>query len=197
VSSGKFREDLLARINLWTFALPGLRERAEDIEPNLDYELEQHAARAGRKVSMNRDARAAFLRFATSSAAAWTANFRDLAAAVERMATLAPGGRINEALVREEIGRLERSWAPAAARDDDDDAVLARHLPREQVEGLDRFDKVQLADVLRVCERARSLSDAGRALFAASRDRRKVKNDADRLRKYLAKFELEWRQIAP
>src|SRR5690606_15829270 len=37
VRSGKFREDLLARINLWTFKLPALRDRTEDIEPNIQY----------------------------------------------------------------------------------------------------------------------------------------------------------------
>jgi transcriptional regulatory protein RtcR len=31
VREGRFREDLLARINLWTFSLPGLRSRPEDI----------------------------------------------------------------------------------------------------------------------------------------------------------------------
>ena len=36
---GAFRDDLLARIHLWAFRLPGLRERLEDIEPNVDYEL--------------------------------------------------------------------------------------------------------------------------------------------------------------
>ena len=48
VRQGRFREDLLARINLWTFQLPALRERREDIEPNLDYELEQFAAAPAR-----------------------------------------------------------------------------------------------------------------------------------------------------
>ena len=48
VREGKFREDLLARINLWTFKLPSLKERIEDIEPNLQYELEQFANRAGK-----------------------------------------------------------------------------------------------------------------------------------------------------
>jgi len=43
VRDGRFREDLLARTNLWTFRLPGLCQRPEDIEPNLDYELEQFA----------------------------------------------------------------------------------------------------------------------------------------------------------
>ncbi|HBQ13473.1 MAG TPA: transcriptional regulator, partial [Myxococcales bacterium] len=55
---------------------------------------------------------------------------------------------------------------------------------------LDRFDRVQLEDVLRVCERAPSLSAAGRELFAQSRRRRASTNDADRLRKYLAKHGL-------
>ena len=36
VTSGKFRRDLLARIDLWSFKMPGLAERREDIEPNLD-----------------------------------------------------------------------------------------------------------------------------------------------------------------
>ena len=48
VRSGRFREDLLARINLWTFRLPGLRDRKEDIEPNLDFELDRHADEDGR-----------------------------------------------------------------------------------------------------------------------------------------------------
>jgi transcriptional regulatory protein RtcR len=43
VGQGKFREDLLARINLWTFSLPGLKDRAQDIEPNLDFELDRFA----------------------------------------------------------------------------------------------------------------------------------------------------------
>ena len=51
---------------------------------------------------------------------------------------------------------------------------------------------MQLRDVVEVCRRSRSLSDAGRTLFAASRQRRNSTNDADRLRKYLARFGLEW-----
>ena len=36
VAAGRFREDLLARIHLWTFALPALSQRREDIAPNLE-----------------------------------------------------------------------------------------------------------------------------------------------------------------
>lgn len=43
VRERKFREDLLARINLWTFSLPGIQHRPEDIEPHLNFELDQFA----------------------------------------------------------------------------------------------------------------------------------------------------------
>ena len=64
VAEGKFREDLYARINLWTFTLPGLRQRQEDIEPNLDYEVERHASLTGDSVRFNTEARRAWLAFA-------------------------------------------------------------------------------------------------------------------------------------
>ena len=60
---------------------------------------------------------------------------------------------------------------------------------------LDRFDRVQLEDVLAVCRAASSLSAAGRTLFDRSRERKSVPNDADRLRKYLARFDLEWSDL--
>lgn len=88
VAEGKFREDLYARINLWTFTLPGLRQRQEDIEPNLDYEVGRHASLTGDSVRFNTEARRAWLAFATSPQATWRGNFRELSASVTRMATL-------------------------------------------------------------------------------------------------------------
>jgi transcriptional regulatory protein RtcR len=194
VRKGRFREDLLARINLWTFQLPGLRERLEDIEPNLDHELAGASATAGRRVSMSREARDAFLAFAASDAAAWTANFRDFNAAVVRMAALAEGGRITRDGVDEEIDRLRSTWrAPEHAHSDGLDELLTR----EVLDALDLFDRVQLREVLRICRETRSLSEAGRRLFAASRARKAAPNDADRLRKYLARFGLEWASLRP
>jgi transcriptional regulatory protein RtcR len=43
-----------------------------------------------------------------------------------------------------------------------------------------------------VCRKSKSLSEAGRALFAPSRARRKATNDSDQVCKYLAKFDLDW-----
>ena len=194
VGAGRFREDLLARIDLWTFELPGLRERPEDIEPNLDYELERAADAAGGRVSMNKEARTAFLDFAKGPEGLWRSNFRDFSGAIRRMATLAPGGRIAVDLVREEIERLKRSWR-RGADDEPEGEVLTSVMSPEQVEDLDRFDRVQLADVVRVCRESKSMSAAGRTLFAASRKRRTSSNDADRLRKYLKRFGLDFKNL--
>jgi transcriptional regulatory protein RtcR len=195
VRDGRFREDLLSRINLWAFRLPSLRERPEDIEPNLDFELQEHTRVTGNRVALNSEAREEFLRFAASSEALWPANFRDFNAAILRMATLAHGGRINVEVVRRETDRMRAAWGTPAARPEEGDD-LQTVLPSEKLDALDLFDCVQLAAVVRVCRESRSLSDAGRTLFAASRSRRTSVNDADRLRKYLGRFELTWESVA-
>jgi transcriptional regulatory protein RtcR len=66
--------------------------------------------------------------------------------------------------------------------------VLSAHAASE----LDRFDRAQLEDVLQVCRSAATLSAAERVLFDRSRERKSSANDADRLRKYLARFDLDW-----
>ena len=135
-----------------------------------------------------------FLEFATSAQATWPANFRDLRAAVTRMATLAPAGRIRSEDVEREIARLLQSWRAAAPADAAEE-ILREALGEEQAAALDRFDKVQLAEVIRVARGAPSLSEAGRQLFAVSRLSRKSTNDADRLRKYLAQYGLSWTDL--
>ena len=192
VGRGAFREDLLARINLWSFRLPGLAERREDIEPNLEYELERHSTATGHKVTLNKEARAQFLKFAMSSDAPWSANFRDLSAAVTRMATLATGDLITPAEVQEEIQRLTASWRRNLINTPD---ILETVLSATQQTELDLFDRVQLAEVVRICRTAESLSAAGRTLFAASRQAKSQPNDADRLRKYLSRFGLAWQDL--
>ncbi len=195
VRQGAFREDLWARINLWPFRLPGLAERREDIEPNLDYELDRFAQRVGRQVRFNKEARSRFLTFAQSADATWSGNFRDLAAAVTRMATLAPAGRINVDLVDQEVQRLQTAWT-AGTPVADHESLLAEVLSPEAIQLLDPFDRPQLAFVIETCRNARSLSEAGRRLFAVSRTQRSTTNDADRLRKYLARFNLTWSSVS-
>ncbi len=197
VAQGRFREDLFARINLWAYTLPGLAQRPEDIEPNIDHLLVRAAADTGRAVRFNAEAKARYLQFAKSADALWSGNFRDLSASITRMATLADGGRVSTSLVDAEIQRLRWLWQTAAktqAPEFDLDALLSNAAGK-----LDMFDRLQLEAVIRVCRESLTLSDAGRQLFDQSRTQRSVVNDADRLRKYLLKFGLTWdaiRQLA-
>lgn len=202
VAAGRFREDLYARINLWSYQLPGLAQRPEDIEPNLDHLLARTGTELGRTVRLSAEARTAYLRYARSPDALWSGNFRDLSASATRLATLADSGRIGLPLVEAEIARLQWLWQPAKdARDglsgaQAADAIDLRALLGEDaLDAMDLFDQLQLAAVLRVCRQARTLSDAGRQLFQASRAQRTVVNDADRLRKYLARFGLDWESV--
>lgn len=189
VAEGLFREDLYARINLWTFDLPGLAGRREDIEPNIDFELERHAREHGQRVRFNLEARRRYLDFASSREAAWLGNFRELSASITRMATLADSGRIDEEQVDAEIDRLRYAWGLAQP------TAVSDELPGDG-EKMDLFDRLQLKAVLEVCRQANSLSDAGRQLFGVSRQAKAQPNDADRLRKYLGRFGLEWAEIA-
>ncbi len=196
VAEGAFREDLLARVNLWSFSLPGLAQRRADIAPNLDYELDRWSQRFGERVMMNKEARERYMAFAKAPSSSWKGNFRDLNASVTRMATLAGGGRIGLEQVRGEIVRLEHDWGGASGASVRDDLrALEAILGAEAYAGLDRFDRAQLAEVVSVCAESRSLSEAGRELFAESRKRKKSSNDADRLRKYLARFDLSFDRI--
>ena len=193
VAAGAFRDDLYARLNLWTFHLPGLAARREDIEPNLDYELDRFAEREGERASFNKEARQRYLSFAASPDALWPGNFRDLAASVTRMATLSATGRIDIDTVDAEIRRLGRLWSGQVRVGPN---ILAEIMTADAIATLDLFDRVQLEEVVRACRSSRSLSEAGRMLFASSRLQRASSNDADRLRKYLLKFGLDWAAIS-
>ena len=186
VAAGRFREDLLARIRLWHFVLPGLAQRPLDLEPNLDFELERLRHQESRQISMTREARESFLEWGTSPKAAWRGNFRDLSAAITRMSLLSDG-RIGLSDVKEEIERLQRDWQGTKTTE-------SAGLPKSVGE-IDLFERAQLSQVLEVCRRSTSLAEAGRTLFAVSRRTKETPNDSDRLRKYLARFGLDWKMV--
>lgn len=126
-------------------------------------------------------------------------NFRDFNAAVRRVATLCPGGRIGINAVTEERGRLREGWRRTPRRQKNavssrpgGDGLAARSLGEDEAVELDALERAQLDEVLRVCRDAPTPSEASRRLFEVSRTRKETPNDADRLRKYLARFDLEW-----
>jgi transcriptional regulatory protein RtcR len=187
VHTGEFRDDLLARINLWVFELPALRDRREDIEPNVDYELDKYAQANDVNVRFNAEARREYSQFASSTVATWNGNFRELSASITRMATLADGGRITVEVVRDEIKRLQVSWRPQSAS-----GLLDSLMSADTLATIDLFDRLQLESVISTCRSSRNMADAGKKLFEVSRSKRRVLNDSDRLKKYLARFHLDW-----
>jgi DNA-binding NtrC family response regulator len=84
IGAGRFREDLLYRLNTVVIYLPPLRERRGDIEPLARHFLAIHAARYRKPlVTFDRDAIAAM------HAHAWPGNVRELGHAVERAVLMA------------------------------------------------------------------------------------------------------------
>ncbi len=198
VKEHKFRQDLLSRINLWSFKLPGLAERREDIEPNLEYELTKFSQKTGKHISFNKEARELFLEFALSPKNDWSGNFRDLNAMIVRMATLADGGRITKDLVKDEINRQEANYQQETdphASVFMPEKVLSSLLGQDYKTRYDAFDLSQLSYVIKICRESDSMADASRKLFAASIKEKKSNNNTDRLSKYLAKFGLKFREL--
>ena len=194
VQAGRFREDLWARLNTWTFFLPDLKHRREDIAPNIEFELQRFAMQQQRQLRFHSDALDKYLKFSQSSEATWQGNFRDLTASVTRMATLANSERIGLLEVEAEIKRLQRLWQLQA--EPEKASNLTTLLSTEQLSEIDEFDRIQLEGVISVCQQSKSMADAGRRLFAISREQRQSTNDSDRVKKYLAKFGLTWRDVS-
>jgi len=188
-AEGLFRPDLLSRLNLWSFTLPRLRDRPEDVQPNLHFELARVERTLGVQVGFSQNAAESYLRFARDPGTAWPGNFRDLSGSIQRLCTLAPRGRITRAMVEAECETLRTAWQGSERNDD---MRLLADVMGDGAAALDPFDRVQLAETIRTCRSSASLSAAGRALFAVSRTTKASRNDADRLRKYLARFELDW-----
>jgi DNA-binding NtrC family response regulator len=78
VADGRFREDLLYRLNTVELRLPPLRERREDIPLLAAHFLERQAARYGRPVTLGADAMQALYEHP------WPGNVRELEHVVER-----------------------------------------------------------------------------------------------------------------
>ncbi|MGK5091781.1 RNA repair transcriptional activator RtcR [Deltaproteobacteria bacterium TL4] len=194
VTEKQFRLDLLSRINLWVFHLPELRQRTEDLEPNLEFELERVSCALGVKLRMTEEARRQFLEFAISKAATWPGNFRDFNAVIVRMGTLAQEGIISIERVQTEIQRLRRLWTEDEVSDKSVD-LIASLLTQEQLETMDLFDRNQLGAVINICRQCKSLAEAGRKLYGVSRQQKTQTNDSDRLSKYLRKYGLDWNKI--
>ena len=89
VAAGRFRQDLLFRLNTIEIALPPLRARPDDIPALANHSLEQHARRYRKEVTgFDQSALDLLVRHA------WPGNVRELDHAVERAVLMAEGSII-------------------------------------------------------------------------------------------------------
>ncbi len=225
VVDGEFRADLFARLNTWTFFLPSLKDRLEDLPANIDYELARLGSEQQQQYRFAPEARQLYESFATSQDATWQGNFRDLTASMIRLTTLAESKVIRVKDVQAEIERLKHLWGlpngseshqtnqmtnknslsdnkpktelDSKAIEQGSHNMLSQYLDKDDIAMIDPFDTVQLAYVIEVCINHKNQAAAGRYLYANSRDKLKSPNDSDRLRKYLMKFGLRFDELAP
>ena len=86
MAEGRFREDLLYRINVIEVRVPPLRERPDDLEPLVRHLLEKHGGRTDkRNCALSAQAMTAIRRHT------WPGNVRELENVIERALVLGAG----------------------------------------------------------------------------------------------------------
>ncbi len=100
-AAGKFREDLLYRLNVFEVLLPPLRQRPQDVLPLARHLLTFFARQAGKAVTgFTPEASAAIERYS------WPGNVRELRNAIERGVILAPESLVGLADLPTQVGSL-------------------------------------------------------------------------------------------
>jgi len=101
VDDGKFREDLWYRLNVVRLTVPPLCERAADIPLLVQYFLKRYNERYGLHARLIDSGLKALEEYS------WPGNIRQLQHMIERLAILAPGGRIDAQAVRQAIEQMD------------------------------------------------------------------------------------------
>jgi len=132
VAEGRFREDLLYRLNVVPIVVPALRERVADISLLVEYFIDRFAKRAGKKFrTIDKKSLKVF------QAYGWPGNVRELQNVIERAVILSEGetfvadetwltrelppspertGTLNGALIKQEKEMIEAALAASQGR---------------------------------------------------------------------------------
>jgi DNA-binding NtrC family response regulator len=125
VSEGRFREDLLYRINTVPLLVPPLRERTEDLAPLVDHILQNVRVPGTRTRTLTPEA----LRYLTTYR--WPGNIRELRNTIERLVLISPDqAPIGRDEVASALPATPASMAPEAAAHLTLDEVAHRHIER-------------------------------------------------------------------
>ena len=147
VAEGRFREDLLFRLNVIPLSLPPLRERPEDIFPLVQHFSALYRARSGRPAPTWSTAAIDLLQRHR-----WPGNVRELANIVERLAILHGGAEVTA----HEVGSVLPVAQDARVPMRPDPAAPEQALS----EALDEYERTLIT---------RALSDAGGNVAEAAR----------------------------
>jgi len=121
VGAGSFREDLFYRLSVVPIRVPALRERAEDIGELAAYFLAEFCARNNVKPrALDQDVVPVLQQYA------WPGNVRELRNVIERMAILAPDGRITGASIPLEVRQPQGARATTGLQEVRDTAERER-----------------------------------------------------------------------
>jgi DNA-binding NtrC family response regulator len=101
VDEGKFREDLWFRLNVVPVVVPPLADRRGDIPLLAHYFLKKYNERYNQQAKLTDSGLKALELYS------WPGNVRQLQHMMERLAILAPGGRIDEAAIKDAIELAE------------------------------------------------------------------------------------------
>src|SRR5436305_6466193 len=117
-SDGRFRADLLYRVNSFQINLPPLRERPEDVEPLTEHLLKQLAGPTA--PDLTPEALAALRSYS------WPGNVRQLRNTLERAVLLSNDGRITTSALPPEIVSPASVFRPATVATSDAGAQVAQ-----------------------------------------------------------------------
>lgn len=125
VHQGRFRDDLLYRINTVTLRVPPLRERTEDLPALTDHILQTLRIPGATKRTMGQDALHRLTTYA------WPGNVRELRNVIERIALMSPDHGPITSIEIEQV--LPKTRDAVAAKDPEDltlDEIERRHILR-------------------------------------------------------------------
>jgi formate hydrogenlyase transcriptional activator len=110
VAAGKFREDLLYRLNVVPIEMPSLRERVDDLPLLVEYFIARFGKKAGKKFRAIDDKTLKLFR-----AYGWPGNVRELQNVIERAVILSDGDilSVNETWLKRQPSRVAASPAVA------------------------------------------------------------------------------------
>ena len=137
VRNNRFREDLFHRLNVFTIAVPALRDRPEDVPLLASYFLKVFTAKTGKVVRLASDAVAAMKKYS------WPGNVRELKNVLERAVTFNDTGVV-------QADELEFGEGDGASSEPSGAPQAGRPLPAGEVKSsLDDMEKEHIIRILR------------------------------------------------